>query len=163
MLGYQCLFFSNRCCLFEMSEFENKKSRLLRRFYYWFIFSEWKLEVESNYKVADKKRSIRKVGLSFKPLICKSDFVSVTCIMWIIDTLNLPVNISVKANARIIKLYEFFNIVRLRRITAQTRAFPNNAREAIIPNVTLKVVREWSILLLLTAGSILLLFTAGCV
>ena len=72
-------------------------------------------------------------------------------------------NISVKANARIIKLYEFFNIVRLRRITAQTRAFPNNAREAIIPNVTLKVVREWSILLLLTAGSILLLFTAGSV
>lgn len=63
-------------------------------------------------------------------------------------TSTLPVNISVKARARIIKLYEFFNMLRLRRITVQTNPLPKSAKEAITPNVTLRVVREWSILVL---------------
>lgn len=77
---------------------------------------------------------------------------------WHVNDRYIPVNMSEKANARIIKLYEFFNIVRLRRITTQTRAFPNNAMEAITAKVTLKAVHERSILLLLnTEGSVSLL------
>lgn len=77
---------------------------------------------------------------------------------WHVSYRYIPVNMSEKANARIIKLYEFFNTVRLRRITTQTRAFPNNAMEAISAKVTLKAVHERSILLLVTEGSVALLF-----
>ena len=77
---------------------------------------------------------------------------------WHLSYRYIPVNMSEKANARIIKLYEFFNIVRLRRITTETRAFPNNAMEAISAKITLKAVHERSILLLVTEGSVALLF-----
>ena len=67
-------------------------------------------------------------------------------------TCTLPVNISVTARERIIKLYEFFNMLRLRRITAQTNPLPKSAKEAITPNVTLRVVREEPIVVLTSAG-----------
>lgn len=90
-----------------------------------------------------------------KPLILLWQPASLS---WHVSYRYIPVNMSEKANARIIKLYEFFNTVRLRRITTQTRAFPNNAMEAISAKVTLKAVHERSILLLVTEGSVTLLF-----
>lgn len=63
-------------------------------------------------------------------------------------------NISVKARERIIKLYEFFNMERHRRITAQTNPLPETASKAITPNVTLTAVREWSIRVLFPAESV---------
>ena len=72
-----------------------------------------------------------------------------TCI-----TCTLPVNMSVKASASIIKLYEFFNMARLLRIITQTNPLPKNAREAITPNVILRLVREWWIWVLFTAESV---------
>jgi len=92
---------------------------------------------------------LKTLPLTFYPLLQRINMVGnvyLACIFIVLQvvfiTCILPVNMSVKARERIIKLYEFFNILRHRRLTAPTNALPKSASKAITPNVTLRAVRE---------------------